>query len=109
MAWLVLAVAVVTEVVATLSLRGMAGGGRPWLIAVVVAGYGVSFTLMAVALRSLNVGIVYAIWSGVGTAGVSLAAMWLFGERLNAVAVAGMALIVAGVVVLVSSGATGHG
>ncbi|GIG64665.1 DMT family transporter [Phytomonospora endophytica] len=109
MAWGLLGVAVVTEVVATLSLRGMAGGGKGWLVAVVVVGYVVSFSVMALALRSLNVGVAYAIWSGVGTAGVSLAAVWLFGERLNAVAVGGMALIVAGVVVLVSSGATSHG
>lgn len=108
MAWVLLAVAVVTEVVATLSLRAMSGGGKGWLVAVVVAGYVVSFSLMALALRSLNVGVAYAIWSGVGTAGVSIAAVWLFGERLNAVAVGGMALIVAGVVVLVSSGATSH-
>ena len=112
MAWLMLAGAIVTEVTATLSLRGLTGGasgGRLWLLAVVVVGYVVSFALMGYALKSLNVGLVYAIWSGGGTAGVALVAAWLFGERLNVVAVGGMLLIVAGVVVLVSSGATGHG
>lgn len=109
MPWVMLGVAVVSEVAATLSLRGLAGGFRPVLLAAVLVGYGVSFTLVGIALRSLNVGAVYAIWSGVGTAGVAVAAWWLFSERLNWVAVAGMALIVAGVVVLVSSGVTSHG
>ncbi|GLZ78802.1 hypothetical protein Afil01_36090 [Actinorhabdospora filicis] len=109
MPWVLLAVAVVGEVAATLSLRALAGGFRPMLLAAVLVGYGVSFTLIGIALRSLNVGVVYAIWSGVGTAGVAVAAWWLFSERLNWTAAAGMALIVAGVVVLVSSGAAGHG
>lgn len=109
MAWVMLAVAVAGEVTATLSLRGLAGGFRPVLLVVVVAGYALSFGLIGIALRTLNVGVVYAIWSGVGTAGVAVAAWLLFAERLNRGAVAGMALIVAGVIVLVTSGVTGHG
>jgi small multidrug resistance pump len=109
MAWLMLAGAIVAEVVATLALRGTAGAFRPLPVLTVVAGYVIAFTLMAFALRTLNVGIVYAIWSGVGTAGVVALAAVLYGEHLNVTAVAGMALIVIGVVVLASSGATSHG
>jgi small multidrug resistance pump len=108
MAWLLLAGAIAAEVTATLALRGTASGLKPLTVAAVILGYGVSFVLMAGALRQLNVGVVYAIWSGVGTAGVAVAATLLYGERLSVAAVAGMVLIVVGVVVLVTSGTTTH-
>jgi len=63
---------------------------------------------MTLALRQLNVGVVYAIWSAVGTAAVAGAGVLLFDERITWVTVVGMALIVLGVVVLVGSGATRH-
>jgi small multidrug resistance pump len=109
MPWLMLAGAIVAEVIATLSLRGTAEAFRPFPFAVLVVGYITSFVLMALALRTLNVGVVYAVWSGVGTAGVSIAALLLYHERLNLVAIGGMMLIVVGVAVLVSSGSTSHG
>ncbi len=109
MAWLLLAGAIGTEVVATLALRGTAAAFRLVPTLVVVVGYVASFILMALALRTLNVGVVYAIWSGVGTAGVTIAAAFLYREHLNLVAVLGMTLIVVGVVILASSGTTRHG
>jgi small multidrug resistance pump len=109
MAWLMLAGAITTEVIATLALRGTANGVRPLAVLTVVAGYGIAFVLLAYALRTLNVGVVYAIWSGVGTAGVVIVAALLYDERLNLTALAGIALIVLGVVVVTSSGATTHG
>jgi small multidrug resistance pump len=108
MAWLMLAGAIGAEIVATLALRGTAGSFRPALVATVATGYLTSFVLMALALRTLNVGIVYAIWSGVGTVGVAIAATILYQEHLNKAAIAGMALVVIGVVVLTTSGATTH-
>ncbi|GAB3673660.1 multidrug efflux SMR transporter [Actinocorallia lasiicapitis] len=108
MPWVFLAGAIGSEVAATLALRGLAGGFRPLPLVLVVAGYAVSFTLMALALRTLNVGLVYAIWSGAGTAAVAGVAAALYGEHLNATAIGGMVLIVLGVVVLATSGATGH-
>ncbi|NJC72993.1 multidrug efflux SMR transporter [Planosporangium thailandense] len=109
MAWLMLAAAIATEVAATLGLRGTAGEFRLLPMLLVIVGYVASFTLMAFALRTLNVGVVYAIWAGAGTAGVTIAAALLYGERLNLTAVGGMALIVVGVVILAASGATRHG
>lgn len=108
MPWLLLAAAIATEVVATLALRATAGAFRPGPVALVVTGYLISFVLLAHALRTLNVGMVYAIWSGVGTAGTAVAGALIFGERLNAPAIAGIVIIVAGVAVLASSGATTH-
>jgi small multidrug resistance pump len=109
MAWFLVAVAIVSEVAATLALRGTAGAIRPLNIAAVVVGYVASFTLMAYALRTLNVGVVYAVWSGVGTAGVAVIAALVYGEHLNLTAIGGIVLIVVGVVVLTTSGATTHG
>jgi small multidrug resistance pump len=108
LAWLMLAGAILSEVIATLALRGTADSFRPVLISAVIAGYVVSFLLMAVALRTLNVGLVYAIWSGAGTAAVAAVAALLYDERLNLTAVCGMVLIVVGVAVLASSGTTSH-
>lgn len=109
MPWLYMALAIVAEVVGTLELRALAGGtGRWWPITLVAVAYVVSFTFLALALRSLNVGTVYAIWSGVGTAAVAVAGWLLFAERVTWLGVCGMALIVAGVVVLVTAGSARH-
>lgn len=108
MAWLMLAGAIVTEVIATLVLRGTAEAFRLLPTLAVVAGYLISFVLMAVALRTLNVAVVYAIWSGVGTAGVAAVGALAYGENLNPTAVGGIALIVIGVAVLASSGTVSH-
>ncbi|GAA3222371.1 DMT family transporter [Actinocorallia longicatena] len=108
MPWIILAGAIACEVVATLTLRGLADGFRIGPTLLVIAGYAMSFVLMAMALRSLNVGLVYAIWSGAGTAAVAGVAAVLYGEHLNLTAITGMLLIVGGVVVLAFSGAAGH-
>jgi small multidrug resistance pump len=108
MAWLLLAGAITSEVAATLALRGIANGIRPWPTLIVVLGYLVSFVLMAMALRTLNVGIVYAVWAGAGTAGTAALAAVFYDERLNLTAVLGLVVIVAGVAILAGSGAATH-
>ena len=65
-----------------------------------VVGYGVAFYLLSLTLREMPVGIAYAIWSGVGIVLVSLAAVVLFGQKLDLPALIGMGLIVAGVIVI---------
>ncbi len=98
--WLYLSGAILSEVVATSALKAANGFTRPWPSLVVVAGYGVAFLLLSLTLRTLPVGIAYAVWSGVGVALVTLAGWLLYGQRLDAPALAGMALIVSGVVVM---------
>ncbi|SDM29861.1 DMT family transporter [Allokutzneria albata] len=104
-AWLALAGAVALETVATLTLRVVSREVRVLPLVLVVLGYAGAFTLMTVSLRSLNVGIVYAVWSGVGTAAVAVIAAVVFRETLTPAAVVGIALIITGVVVLSLSGA----
>jgi small multidrug resistance pump len=96
--WILLTAAIVSEVCGTLSLKVADGFRRSGFV--VVLCYGVSFAMLALALKSIQVGPAYAIWSGVGTAMVVVAGAALFGERLSWVAVGGVVLIVAGVVVL---------
>jgi len=107
MAWLLLAGAIVSEVVATTALKVSAGLTRWVPVTVVVVGYLLSFVLLAWALRlKLQVSVAYAVWSGVGTAAIAvIAALWLR-EPLTPLKAAGIVLVVAGVVVLNLAGAS---
>ncbi len=99
-AYLLLFVAIVTEVTGTISLKLSEGMTRLAPAAVVVVCYGAAFFLMSVTLRTLPVGLVYAIWSGIGIAGVKAIGVAFFREPLDLPAVAGTALIIIGIVVL---------
>lgn len=98
--YLALGIAIVSEVIATSALRASDGFSRLWPSVLVVAGYGLAFFFLSVTLKSIPVGIAYAIWSGLGVVLISVAAWMLFGQKLDAPAILGMGLIVAGVVVL---------
>ena len=100
MTFIYLVLAVVAEVVATSALKASLGFTRLWPSLLVVAGYGIAFYLLGLALRSLPVGVAYAIWAGLGIVLVTLVGMVVFGERPDLPGVLGIVLIVAGVVVL---------
>ena len=108
MAWVFLGLAIDAELGGTLGLRQIAESPVWWGAALIAGAYSASFAFMWVALRSINVGVVYAIWSAVGTAAIAVAGALLFGDRLGWQAAAGMLIIVLGVVVLVSSGSVHH-
>lgn len=95
-AWGFLAIAVLTEVTATLSLKGALT--HPLLYTVVVAGYVTAFTALAYALRAgLGLGVAYGVWGACGVALTALASMWVFGEPLSAMMGVGIALVIGGV------------
>jgi len=98
--WIYLGVAIVSEVIGTSALNASAGFSRPWPSLIVVVGYAVAFYCLSLALASIPVGIAYAIWSGVGVALIALVGWAIFGQALDAPAIIGIALIVAGVIVL---------
>lgn len=108
-AWLWLGLAIASEVFATLQLRALSDTFRWTTLVAIVAGYVASFTLMVPALRTINVGVSYAIWSAVGTTAVAIFGVLIYNERLNALAIAGIVLILGGVVMLTASGSTTHG
>lgn len=93
-AWL--GAAIVAEIVATLSLK--AALNTPWLYAVVAIGYVAAFTCLDRVLRlGMPIGVTYGIWGAVGVAATALLAPVLFGESLSGLMLAGIAIIVAGV------------
>ncbi|MFJ1301132.1 DMT family transporter [Pseudomonadota bacterium AL_CKDN230030165-1A_HGKHYDSX7] len=100
MKWVYLGVAIVAEIIATSALKSSEGFTRLWPSLLTVAGYGVAFYFLSLTLREIPVGVAYAIWSGVGIVLISLVGLVLFRQTLDAAAIVGMALIVAGVVVI---------
>ncbi|TDC84925.1 multidrug efflux SMR transporter [Nonomuraea deserti] len=106
MAWLLLALAIASEVLATSALKLSNGFTHLGWSAVVAAGYIVSFVLLAQALKlHLEVGTAYAVWSGAGTAAIALIGAAFLGETLTPLKIGGILLIIGGVVVLNLAGA----
>ena len=108
MSWILLVAAIATEVVGTLALR--ASNGYTQLVPSVVTTvfYLVSIVLLAIVLKTLPVGIVYAIWSAVGIALVAVLGKVIFGDPVPPLAAVGMVLIVGGVALVGFSGAKTH-
>jgi len=100
MAWVLLVLAIGAEVVGTLSLKASDGFSRLWPSVAVVAGYGLAFTLLAFALKTLDVGPAYALWAGLGTVGAAVGGWLVFSERLSILTVAGIVIVVIGVVAI---------
>ncbi|WP_439576453.1 DMT family transporter [Elioraea sp.] len=97
---LALAVAIVCEVIATAALKSSDGFTRLWPSLLVIAGYALAFYALSLALRTIPVGVAYAIWSGVGIVGIALIGWLVFRQALDAPALIGIGLILAGVLVL---------
>ena len=102
---LLLALAIGSEIAATISLRSGEGLHTPVPLAIVVLGYGVSFVLLAIVVKQLSVGTTYAIWSGAGTAVIAAIGILAMGEPATALRIASIALIIAGVIGLNLGGA----
>jgi len=98
--WLYLGVAIISEVAGTSALKSAEGFTRPGPSCVVVLGYTTAFYFLSLTLKTIPVGIAYAIWSGAGTALVVLIAWVFMGQKLDAAAGVGILLIIAGVLVL---------
>jgi len=108
-AWLTLGIAIVAEVVGTCALKASEGFSRLWPSVIVVVGYAVAFYCLSLVLKTIPVGIAYAVWSGLGIVLITLAAWALYGQTIDLAGMTGMGLIVAGVVMLnVFSKATAH-
>lgn len=109
MPWMFLAIAIVGEVVATSALKASHGFAKWNYGGLAIAGYAVAFYFLAIVLKTIPVGVAYAIWAGAGVALVTLIGVILFGQRLDSFGYLGIALIVCGVLVLqLLSSAAGH-
>ena len=97
MAWLALSIAVVTEIIWALSLKWAATVGS-WQASIVPISLSfVNMALLALAMRGISAGTAYAIWTGLGAVGVIIGGIFWFGEKVNAVQIGFMVLIVIGV------------
>lgn len=107
--WVYLISAIVSEVIATSALKASTGFSKPLPSVVVLVGYLVSFYFLSLTLKTIPVGIAYAIWSGVGVVLISIVAWLLYGQKLDLPALIGMGLIISGVMVInLFSSTAGH-
>lgn len=98
--WLFLGVAIVGEVIGTSALKASEGFVRLGPSIVVAVGYGIAFYFLSLALKSIPVGIAYAVWAGLGIALVTAIAWVLYGQKLDVWGFVGIGLIISGVAVL---------
>lgn len=105
--WAYLGMAIVCEVIATVSLKQVDGLRHPAPLFFVVVGYTAAFYLLSLTLKEIPVGVAYAIWSAAGTVLVTLIGWLWFRQHLSTTALLGLGLTVAGVV-LVNLGGAAH-
>lgn len=99
-AYYFLAIAICAEVIATVSMKAVKGLSTPLPLILVITGYAIAFWMLTLVVRSIPVGVAYAVWAGMGIVMVSIAALFIYGQKLDVPAMLGMGLIVAGVVVI---------
>lgn len=100
MNWIFLGIAIVSEVIATSALKASCGFTRPLPAVLVIAGYASAFYFLSLTLKTLPIGIAYAVWSGVGVVLVSLSGWFIFKQKLEFPAIIGIILIITGTIIL---------
>ena len=109
MHFLYLTISIIAEVIATSALKAADGFTNPIPSVIVIVGYAIAFYFLSITLRSMPVGIVYAIWSGVGVVLISLAGWLLYRQTIDVPAIIGLVLIVSGVMIInLFSSSIGH-
>ena len=98
--WLILFIAIIAEVIATSALKSSEGFTKPIASIVVVLGYMIAFYCLSLTLKTIPVGIAYAVWSGVGIVLITTVAWIVFDQKLDVWGIVGIALIMSGVLVL---------
>jgi len=106
--WLILGIAIVAETIATSALKSSEGFSRFWPSAIVVVGYGIAFYCLSLTLRVIPMGVTYAVWSGIGIALITLVGWLVYDQKLDAPALIGIALIIAGVIITNVFSKAGH-
>ena len=98
--WVYLGLAIVSEVIATASLKSTEGFTRLVPSIVVLVGYSAAFYFLSLTLDTIPIGVAYAVWSGVGVATITLVSFVVYDQKIDAAGLLGIGLIVVGVVVL---------
>ncbi len=100
MGYVYLAIAIIAEVIATNALKSSQEFTKLWPSIIVILGYGTAFYFLSLVLKTIPVGIAYAIWAGMGIVLVAIIAAVVFKQIPDLAAVLGMVLIICGVVVI---------
>lgn len=100
MHWFYLALAIACEVFGSSMLKVSNGFSKLWPSFGVVAGFGLAFYFLSLALKNIPLGTAYAIWAGVGLVLTSIVSMVFFGQKIDTAGAVGIAFILAGVVIL---------
>lgn len=100
MGYLYLAIAIIAEVIGTTALKISEEFTKPIPSLIVVLGYGIAFYCLSLVLKTIPVGIAYAIWAGLGIVLIAMVGIVAFDQKLDLPAIVGMILIIAGVVVM---------
>ena len=98
--WLFLFIAIIAEVIATSALKSSEGFTKPIASIVVVLGYMIAFYCLSLTLKTIPVGIAYAVWSGVGIVLITTVAWIVFDQKLDVWGIIGIVLIMSGVLIL---------
>jgi small multidrug resistance pump len=98
--WLFLAIAIISEITATSSLKASAGFTRVIPSIVVVIGYALSFYFLSLTLKTIPIGVAYAIWAGLGIVLLAIVGWVFYDQQLDTAALVGMSFILAGVVIM---------
>jgi small multidrug resistance pump len=100
MKWVFLSIAILAEVIATSALKSSDGFSKIIPSVIVIAGYGIAFYFLSLTLKTIPVGIAYAIWSGFGITLISIIGYFIYKQSLDLSAIIGILLIIAGVIVI---------
>ena len=100
MSYLYLAIAILTEVIATSALRATEEFTKFWPSLIVIISYALSFYFLTLTLRSIPLGVTYAVWSGIGIVVMTVAGVLLYKQTPDLPAIIGMGLIISGVIVI---------
>jgi multidrug transporter EmrE-like cation transporter len=98
--WLFLGIAILSEVIATSALKASDGFSKTTPSMIVLVGYGLAFYFLSLTLKTIPVGVAYAVWSGVGIIGVSIIGLLVFKQKLDFPALLGIAFILIGVLIM---------
>ena len=98
--WVYLSLAIISEVIATASLKSTEGFTKPIPSTIVLVGYSAAFYFLSLTLDTISIGVAYAIWSGVGVATITVVSFFLYDQKIDLAGILGIGLIIAGVIVL---------
>ena len=98
--WVYLFLAIMSEVIATASLKSTEGFTKPIPSIIVLVGYCAAFYFLSLTLDTISIGVAYAIWSGVGVATITVVSYFLYDQKIDLTGILGIGLIISGVIVL---------